>query len=104
RRLVQEAQAASALQHPNIVVIHDILSLDGRDLLVMEFIEGKTLDRLIPPTGLGLKLALQYAIPISSALAAAHAAGIVHRDLKPANVIKAFEWFEKAIKAHDPAA
>src|SRR6266478_4897618 len=87
RRLVQEAQAASALRHDNIVVIHDILSLDGRDLLVMEFIEGKTLDRLIPPAGLGLKLALQYAIPISSALAAAHTAGIVHRDLKPANVM-----------------
>src|SRR3954462_15816775 len=70
RRLVQEAQEASALRHANIVVIHDILSLEVRDLVVMEFIEGKTLDRMIPPGGFDVKRALQYAIPIASALAA----------------------------------
>src|SRR5690348_4484638 len=87
RRLVQEARAASALNHPNIVGIYDILSEDGRDLLVMEYVPGKTLDQLIPPKGLDWKVALNYALPVAGALAAAHLTGIVHRDVKPANVM-----------------
>ncbi len=87
RRFLQEAQSASALNHPNIVVIHDIAEFDGQDAIVMEYLAGKTLDRVIGPRGLPLAEALRHAIDIASGLEAAHAAGIVHRDLKPSNVI-----------------
>ncbi len=87
RRFIQEAQAASSLNHPNIVVIHDIASEDGSDFIVMEYIEGKTLGQLIPRHGLGLQELLRYAIQIAEALSKAHAAGIVHRDLKPGNIM-----------------
>jgi serine/threonine protein kinase len=87
RRFAQEARAASALNHPRIVTIHDIDHADGADFIVMEFLGGKTLEQLIPPKGMKVIDALRYAIQIADALAAAHAAGIVHRDLKPANVI-----------------
>jgi serine/threonine protein kinase/Tol biopolymer transport system component len=91
RRFVQEAKAASALNHPNILTIHDIsrTDVDGHavDFIVMEFIDGHTLDQLIGRKGLPVGEALQYAIQVAGALACAHAAGIVHRDLKPNNVI-----------------
>jgi eukaryotic-like serine/threonine-protein kinase len=87
RRFVQEAKAASALNHPNIITIHDIASENGRDFIVMEFIEGKTLDQLIPRRGMKLSDVLKYGIQISDALAKAHAAGIIHRDLKPGNIM-----------------
>jgi serine/threonine protein kinase len=86
-RFLQEARAASALNHPNIVTLHDIASDRGVDYLVMEFVPGKSLDKIITPKGLPLTEALSYARQIASALAAAHAAGIVHRDIKPVNVI-----------------
>jgi len=87
KRFVQEARAASALSHPNIVTIHAIESADGIDFIVMEYVPGQTLDGLIPRSGTPVGEALRVAIPIADALAAAHAKGIVHRDLKPANVI-----------------
>lgn len=87
RRFQQEAKAASALNHPNIVHIYDISCSGGMDYIAMEFVDGKTLDRLIGKSGLSLKDALKIAIQIADALARAHAAGIVHRDLKPANII-----------------
>ena len=87
RRFLQEARAASALNHPNIVTLHDIATDNGIDYLVMEYVPGKSLDKLITPKGLPLAEALNYAQQIASALAAAHAAGIVHRDIKPANII-----------------
>ena len=87
RRFVQEARAASALSHPNIVTIHEIESADGVDFIVMEYVPGKTLDTLIPRQGMRLGEVLRIAIPIADAVARAHAAGIVHRDLKPANVV-----------------
>ncbi len=86
RRFVQEARAASALNHPNIVTIYQIESADGIDFIVMEYVAGKALDALIRP-GMRLQEALKIAIPIADALARAHAAGIVHRDLKPSNVM-----------------
>ena len=86
-RFVQEAKAASALNHPNIVIIHEIGSEDGADFIVMELIAGRTLDRLIPRGGLKTAEVLKYAIPVADALARAHAAGIVHRDLKPGNIM-----------------
>jgi serine/threonine protein kinase len=87
RRFFQEAQAASALNHPNIVTIHDIVSDGDADCIVMEYIAGRTLADVIPNGGMRVPQALQYAIQIADALAAAHAAGIVHRDLKPGNVM-----------------
>jgi serine/threonine protein kinase len=87
RRFVQEAKSASALNHPNIITIHDIASEDGVDFIAMEYVPGKALNRLISRKGLPLSNVLKYAIQISDALAAAHAAGIIHRDLKPANVM-----------------
>ena len=87
RRFMQEARAASALNHPNIVTLHDLASDNGADYLVMECVSGHPLDRLITPTGLPLADVISYATQIAAALAAAHAAGVVHRDIKPANVI-----------------
>ena len=89
RRFQQEAKAASALNHPNIVHIYDISSSGGKDYIAMEFVVGKTLDQLIGKSGLALKDTLKYSIQIADALARAHSAGIVHRDRKPANVIVA---------------
>jgi serine/threonine protein kinase len=86
-RFVQEAKTASALNHPGIVTIYDIAEHDGVDFIAMEFVPGRTLDRVIPRRGLSLSEAIEYGLQISDALAAAHAAGIVHRDLKPSNVI-----------------
>jgi eukaryotic-like serine/threonine-protein kinase len=87
RRFIQEAKSASALRHPNIVVIHDIASEDGREVMVMEYVEGRSLDQLIGRKGLRLNEALGYAVQIADGLTRAHAAGIVHRDLKPANIM-----------------
>jgi TolB-like protein/tetratricopeptide (TPR) repeat protein len=87
RRLLQEAQAASSLNHPNIVVIYDISSHEGRDFLVMEYVSGKTLKDLIPPGGLPFDQLAGLGSQVALALGAAHAAGVVHRDVKPANII-----------------
>ena len=87
KRFLQEARAASALNHPNIVTLHDIAHDAGEDYLVMEFVPGKSLNKLIPPKGLKIAEALHYAQQIASGLAAAHTAGIVHRDMKPGNVM-----------------
>lgn len=87
QRFVQEAKAASALRHPNIVVIHDIASDRGLDFIVMELVEGQSLDRLIRRKGLKFSHALGYAVQIADGLAKAHAAGIIHRDLKPTNIM-----------------
>jgi serine/threonine protein kinase len=87
RRFVQEAKAASALNHPNIVTIHEIDADDGADFIVMEHVDGSPLNRLIPEHGLAVAQTLTYAVQIADALAAAHTAGIVHRDIKPGNIM-----------------
>ncbi|HZI67479.1 MAG TPA: protein kinase [Thermoanaerobaculia bacterium] len=86
-RFVREARAASALNHPGIVTIHDIRSHEGVDFIVMEYLDGETLDVLIPAGGMPLARALKYAVQVADALARAHAAGILHRDIKPSNVM-----------------
>jgi len=87
RRFIQEAKAASALNHPNIVVIYDIGNESGTDYMAMELVPGRPLDQLIPRNGMRIGEILRYATQITDALAKAHAAGIVHRDLKPANLM-----------------
>jgi serine/threonine protein kinase len=86
-RFVQEAKAASALNHPNIITIHEIGEQDGQTFIVMELVDGKPLNELIPRKGMRLTEALRIAAQVADALTAAHAAGIVHRDLKPANIM-----------------
>jgi hypothetical protein len=91
KRFVQEAKAASSLNHANIVTIYDIdtQEIDGKPIhyIAMEYVAGETLDHVIGRKGLGIRTAVKYASQIADALASAHAVGIVHRDLKPSNVM-----------------
>jgi eukaryotic-like serine/threonine-protein kinase len=86
-RFVQEAKSISGLQHPNICVLHDVGSEAGVDFMVMEYVEGRPLDHVIPADGLPANVAINYAVQVADALARAHSAGIVHRDLKPGNIM-----------------
>ena len=86
-RFAQEARAASALNHGNIITVHDIDAHDDVDFIVMELVDGVPLTRVLRDGAMPLDRAIDYAIQIASALAASHATGIVHRDLKPANVM-----------------
>ena len=87
RRFLQEAQAASALNHPHIIVIHDVISDNGVDYMVMEHVEGKTLAQLIPPGGMPVAEVVNLGMQIAEGLWTAHQAGIIHRDLKPGNLM-----------------
>src|SRR6202795_834079 len=86
RRFEQQARAIAALNHPNILGIHDIGAHEGAPFLVSEFLEGQTLREKLVSGPLPVRRAIEYALGIAQGLAAAHDKGIVHRDLKPENV------------------
>jgi serine/threonine-protein kinase len=87
RRLLTEARAASALDHPNILTVYDILNWHGNDVIVMEFVHGRTLRRMLASGPLPVADALDYSVQICTAVAVAHEAGVVHRNLKPGNIM-----------------
>ena len=97
RALLEEAQAASALNHPNIVTIHDVLDTDSGPVIVMELIEGLALRTVLRTAPIPADLAVQYSVQLLEALAAAHANGIVHRDVKPENIMVRSDGYIKVL-------
>jgi serine/threonine protein kinase/Tol biopolymer transport system component len=97
RRFEQEARSASALNHPNIITIHDIGSADSTSYIAMEFVDGTSLRELLAAGSLPTKKMLDIAVQIAEGLAKAHGAGIVHRDLKPENVMVSKDGFVKLL-------
>ncbi len=97
RRFIQEAQAASALNHPHILTIHEIGTTGNSRFIATEFIDGDTLRKRINSGAQSLNEILEIAIQTTSALAAAHAAGIIHRDIKPENIMVRRDGYVKVL-------
>jgi serine/threonine protein kinase/Tol biopolymer transport system component len=97
RRFEHEARAASALNHPNIVTIHEVGQSEGTHFIATEFVEGRTLRRLIAAGELQNADALSIAAQVAEALVAAHAAGIIHRDIKPENIMLRPDGYAKVL-------
>ncbi len=95
RRFGQEARAASALNHPNIITIHDVGEQDGTHYIAMELVEGKTLREVLEDGPVPTRKLLGFASQVTQGMAKAHAAGIVHRDLKPENLMVTNDGFVK---------
>jgi serine/threonine protein kinase/class 3 adenylate cyclase len=96
-RLLREARLASSLNHPFIATIHDLEQMDGRDVIVMEFVQGPTLRQRLSRGPVELREALELTLAIADALGEAHAAGIVHRDIKPENIIITPQGYPKVM-------
>jgi len=96
-RFQQEARMASALNHPNIITIHEIGQVENRSFIATEFVDGETLRQRMKRGALGLPESLEIVIQICGALAAAHHAGIVHRDIKPENIMLRHDGYVKVL-------
>ena len=96
-RFTQEARSASALNHPNIVTIHEVGADEGAPFIVMEYIDGRDLRTLIADGPLSVRQVLDIAVQIADGLAAAHERGIVHRDLKPENIMVTRDGYVKIL-------
>src|SRR5712691_6224090 len=97
-RFIQEAKAASALNHPNILTVYEIGEVDGKNYIATELIDGKTLrEHLSHKESLQLKTILKIGVQVSEALAAAHQAGIIHRDIKPENIMLRQDGYAKVL-------
>ncbi len=97
RRFQQEAQAASALNHPNILTIHELVNVDGQHFIATEFVEGETLRQRAKSVRFGIREALDISIQIVGALTAAHTARIIHRDIKPENIMLRPDGYVKVL-------
>jgi len=97
RRFEREAHAASALNHPNILTIHEIGQAEGAHFIATEFVEGQTLRQRLQDSPLSVAEALDISAQIANALAAAHAAGIIHRDIKPENIMLRPDGYVKVL-------
>ena len=97
QRFRQEARAASALNHPNILTVHEVGQVDGTEFIVTEYVEGETLRERLTRAPFGVREALDVAAQVAGALVAAHAAGIVHRDVKPENVMLRTDGYVKVL-------
>ena len=97
RRFEREARAASALNHPNILTIYEVGSDAGRQFIATEYVEGETLRQRMAHSRLSVAEALDVAIQVVSALAAAHQAGILHRDIKPENIMRRHDGYIKVV-------
>src|SRR5688572_17946875 len=97
RRFEQEARSASALNHPNIVTVYDVGSVDSTIYLATELVEGRTVRELLADGALPLRKLLDVAVQVAEGLAKAHDAGLVHRDLKPENLIVSKDGFVKIL-------
>ncbi len=97
RRFQQEAQAASALNHPNILTIYELGQVEGQQFIATEFVEGETLRQSMKRGGLSSGDALDITVQIAGALAVAHRAGIIHRDIKPENIMLRTDGYVKVL-------
>src|SRR5918993_5450233 len=97
-RFIQEAKAASALNHPNILTVYEVGEADGKHYIAAEFIEGRTLrEHLSAKEPMSLSAVLKIGVQVSEALAAAHQAGIIHRDIKPENIMLREDGYAKVL-------
>ena len=97
RRFQQEAQAASSLNHPNILTIYELGQVDGQQFIATEFVEGQTLRQRLKRAPINVAEAIEFACQIGSALSTAHEAGIVHRDIKPENLMLRRDGYLKVL-------
>ena len=98
KRFIQEAKAASALNHPNILTVYEIGEVEGKHYIATELIDGQTLRQQLSHTDpLPLKNVLRIGEQVAEALSAAHAAGIIHRDIKPENIMIRHDGYAKVL-------